>query len=744
MATILAIGLMMSLLPNIGIEKAYAADDIYNTVWIDTDGKEMTAAEKANWEYTYDDYNNRYSLKYKGSIWDGKIKGKVPAIINEEAVTDMSGTFFDMTDLTEAPVIPDSVTNMGGTFYGCRSLKKAPVIPGSVTSMYNTFHGCTNLTEAPIIPDSVTNMYGTFEGCTSLKSYINTEVKIQYGGQIVTSTKQVIITIPDSVTDMNSTFKGCTGLVTPPIIGNKVKDMTNTFCECTNLTKAPIIPDSVTEMYGTFSKCTNLTEAPIIPDSVTNMNYAFENCQQLFGKVNIPEQCKDDKTIFKGCNAYVIGKVTDYSGNAIENVKLVFKKQYTPTKEVVTDFEGKYEASLYQDTTYDVKIYLNEKLEKELSLRTGITENVIKNIYINTNESSHSITGAITSDSFILNDYKVTLYKLTNNIATEAIDTVSNTYGSNYTFADLPNGDYALRFTAMVYNKNDNLWYNYTGIKKVTVSNENVTQDFNLDANSCFNVSGTVSNVSNSEPISGATVETKGQYGISVGTVTTDDQGQYQVPNLPAGNYTLEVTNQEEAKTKSFTITNKDEVLDISLGSQQTEIEDPDVPLGPTPVDGKVNGNMPVYGTVNPINIIDVTLPISMTFVIKADRTLQKPQDIKIESNCPAPLNTCILSINKSDNAPGLVAPDTYTDEQWNNLTKAKTYKEIALTMNGEDLSKTGNSLGNLRSAFNAADPSTPNTQELNLDLDVKYGKAWNNSQDYTFTYNTVFEFSML
>lgn len=216
------------------------------------------------------------------------------------------------------------------------------------------------------------------------------------------------------------------------------------------------------------------------------------------------------------------------------------------------------------------------------------------------------------------------------------------------------------------------------------------------------------------------------------------------MPNLPAGNYTLEVTNQEEAKTKSFTITNKDEVLDISLGSQQTEIEDPDVPLGPTPVDGKVNGNMPVYGTVNPINIIDVTLPISMTFVIKADRTLQKPQDIKIESNCPAPLNTCILSINKSDNAPGLVAPDTYTDEQWNNLTKAKTYKEIALTMNGEDLSKTGNSLGNLRSAFNAADPSTPNTQELNLDLDVKYGKAWNNSQDYTFTYNTVFEFSML
>ena len=67
-----------------------------------------------------------------------------------------------------APVIPASVTNMGGTFWNCTSLTNAPVIPAGVTNMQYAFYFCTSLVNAPVIPDGVTDMAGTFYNCKSL------------------------------------------------------------------------------------------------------------------------------------------------------------------------------------------------------------------------------------------------------------------------------------------------------------------------------------------------------------------------------------------------------------------------------------------------------------------------------------------------------------------------------------------------------------------------------------------------
>ena len=100
------------------------------------------------------------------------IYGKIPMYIKIDGVIYivkyMSGTFFDIQNLSYVPEIPSSVTDMSYTFCGCENLTTVPEIPSSVTDMNSTFRYCTNLTTAPEIPSSVTEMRHTFLGCTNL------------------------------------------------------------------------------------------------------------------------------------------------------------------------------------------------------------------------------------------------------------------------------------------------------------------------------------------------------------------------------------------------------------------------------------------------------------------------------------------------------------------------------------------------------------------------------------------------
>ena len=81
---------------------------------------------------------------------------------------NMSRTFQNCRNLTQAPVIPNSVTNMDYTFANCNKLTQATVIPNSVTNMCGTFQNCANLTQVPNIPNSVTNMIYTFYNCINI------------------------------------------------------------------------------------------------------------------------------------------------------------------------------------------------------------------------------------------------------------------------------------------------------------------------------------------------------------------------------------------------------------------------------------------------------------------------------------------------------------------------------------------------------------------------------------------------
>ena len=164
-------------------------------------------------------------------------------------VTSLEDAFSGWTSLEEVTCeIPDGVTSMFSTFYDCSNLVNAPVIPDSVTDMSSTFSYCSSLVNAPEIPNSVTNIESTFNCCSSL---VNAPE------------------IPNSVTNMTWTFYGCSSLVTAPEIPSGVTDMRSTFAGCSSLKKVTFLQTTPPRYNNTLSDCSKL-ETIYVPDKSVN------------------------------------------------------------------------------------------------------------------------------------------------------------------------------------------------------------------------------------------------------------------------------------------------------------------------------------------------------------------------------------------------------------------------------------------------------------------------------------------
>ena len=176
-------------------------------------------------------------------------------------------------------------------------------------------------------------------------------------------------------------------------------------------------------------------------------------------------------------------------------------------------------------------------------------------------------------------------------------------------------------------------------------------------------------------------------------------------------------------------------------------------------VDGTVAGNMSIYGTVETIIMIDVTIPVTgLQFTINADRTIDWV-DIEITSNSPSPLVVAVISAGEAvltadetgiyniDGAPALVADDTFSD--WNNLSKVETKANIAISVNGENIctasSDTPVEICLIESAYgeDAAGNYQANPKTADVVGSALYGKGWDNTGDLMFKYDTILEFSI-
>lgn len=137
-----------------------------------------------------------------------------------------------------------------------------------------------------------------------------------------------------------------------------------------------------------------------------------------------------------------------------------------------------------------------------------------------------------------------------------------------------------------------------------------------------------------------------------------------------------------------------------------------------------------LIGLVEPITTLNVVVPLTINFTIDTDRRFIA-SDVKIVSNCPAPLRVSINNVEKGSNAPDLVSENNFTEKEWNNLSKQQASNHIALSLNGKSLAAIGGEVGTLKSGFREP-------VELNLKLTGKYGKAWNNTSNFDFNYSLV------
>ncbi|GEM_PF-4312067 len=151
-------------------------------------------------------------------------------------------------------------------------------------------------------------------------------------------------------------------------------------------------------------------------------------------------------------------------------------------------------------------------------------------------------------------------------------------------------------------------------------------------------------------------------------------------------------------------------------------------------VNGKGTQDVIIQGIVEPINTLDVDIPIKLQFVIDENRDITYTQGAKVVSRSPAPLVVSCKSVTVPNGAPGLVANNAFAN--WDNLTIAQTRNNIAISINSANLSVSDVVLGNLDSGYSAP-------AQLPIRLSVLYGKQWNNSKQLVFDYAMNMELAL-
>ena len=233
-------------------------------------------------------------------------------------------------------MIPANVTSLWQTFYNCTNLVNAPTIPANVTSMSATFQNCFNLTgNIYIYTNKLSSYANTFYGTTKAKNVYmynvgynttanswnawnnsSTGVNGKNGVTLVnlgnwensmwtysTSGMNSLVTqykgsetnvyVPDYINGRNTVINAScferSSTIRSARFGSAVKinsgNASRLFYYCPNLTICYNVPDNITNMQQTFMGCHNLKTAPIIPANVENVVSCFDNCYNVTGNI---------------------------------------------------------------------------------------------------------------------------------------------------------------------------------------------------------------------------------------------------------------------------------------------------------------------------------------------------------------------------------------------------------------------------------------------------------------------------
>ena len=260
----------------------------------------------------HDEYST--TAVYLGEYVDGKIQGKVPQYIYNEAtlkfepVTMMRGTFNLMSatnDLIYPPELPTTVYDIQGVFARSANLITMPKIPDGVKNMSYAFYKCKGLKGNIVIPSSVNNLDSAFQECANVSS-----IEIDEANEVYDSRDNCNAIIE---TSSNALIAGCNNSIIPnsvTTIGIKA------FVDCDGLTNI-LIPNSVTTIGElAFVHCDGLTNITISNSVTTIDEWAFYDCKGL-ATITIPSSVTS------------IGKFAFYECTALDTV--YFEQTTVPT-----------------------------------------------------------------------------------------------------------------------------------------------------------------------------------------------------------------------------------------------------------------------------------------------------------------------------------------------------------------------------------------------------------------------------
>ncbi len=175
----------------------------------------------------------------------------------------------------------------------------------------------------------------------------------------------------------------------------------------------------------------------------------------------------------------------------------------------------------------------------------------------------------------------------------------------------------------------------------------------------------------------------------------------------------------------------------------------------PTPAED-VTQSITVTGSIAPLTVIDIEVPVQTTFLIDTDRNF-KSAEFSVKNNTPVPVSVTATSLKaKENNSTKVVAHTAYSDTEWNNLNQSDTQSQIALGIQiiedksdllesppadtqwfGDENTDSNILLGTLPSAY-----GTNQSPQLTLQFDSRYGKSWGDvssiEYDLTLTFSVA------
>lgn len=683
-------------------------------VWIGTDGKVMSPEHKAQWAYRYNNDSNIILSKYTGKYTeDGRIVGSVPATINGIPIKYLDGVFQQDKSIKIAPEFPDTVTSMSYTFSGATNLQRFPNTTNNLSNMSGAFQVCTSLTGDIFIPDSV-NKYpyldDTFKNTSKpITMYYNASNTYAAGISVPANVTKVAI---NSMEDLESS---------KPIDG---------------VTPEGDIVVEITSSNGTYSieVGNELQLQATVSRNDLEYKWVIQDIYDTNGQDNYYATIDENGRVTGiGAGYVVAGLMVKFEDGTEETYGLTLIEvtkdgRYGYGSQYLYDLYGGYGGSYGGGLggSYGVGGW-NYGYSSSGSLGSYFTAGSAGGGFSydpdlngggsgggDGEQTSEGIEVFVDSNKVNFPDKQPTL---SNDKILVPVRFVMEELGFNV-YWDTVENKAVLRKTESDGNK----------LEIIMEPNKN-TMLVNGDSYS----------------LEAKVQISSGRLMLPGGELVKVMQDIYYKQETPSSNIYQGFYYSEDVEGTESKLSNIPEIDEFTDNPNLEKITNANeeeilskVPNHGTGDEGMASedSNLQIIGLVEPITTLDVIIPLNINFTIDAERNFIKPDNLKIISNCPAPLRVYIAEVDKKTEAPNIVQENAFTDSGWNNLNRKQTSENIALSLNNINLSTNNVELGTLRSGFREA-------QELNIDLTSKYGKAWSNKEEINFSYGIVFLIEM-